>query len=258
VIESNLNTAATSQVGAGGPWQFMPYTARDYGLTVNSFIDDRRDYFKSTHAASKYLLNLYKQFHDWLLVMAAYNGGPARVYDAIKKSGSNNFWDLQYYLPEESRVYVKRFIATHYIMEGTASQLNFYDSTISINEGNTFTNYGKLHQGLNPYSSTLSLSAKEMEDVQVLSISGKYNSSIIARNIVMDIHTFNHYNPLFDVMIANNGNYELRLPADKMEIFIANKYPILNECVQTLLRNTTIPEMKTVYKKAVTRKKKKY
>ncbi len=68
---------------------------------------------------ARYLLSLYKQFHDWLLVMAAYNGGPGRVYSAIKKSGSSNFWNLQYYLPAESRTYVKRFIATHYIMEGS-------------------------------------------------------------------------------------------------------------------------------------------
>ena len=77
VIESNLNTGATSWVGAGGPWQFMPYTARDYGLVVNNLQDDRRDYYKSTHAAARYLLTLYSQMHDWLLVIAAYNGGPA-------------------------------------------------------------------------------------------------------------------------------------------------------------------------------------
>ena len=87
VIESNLSTAATSWVGAGGPWQFMPYTARDYGLVVNAGYDERRDYFKSTHAAARYLLTLYKQMHDWLLVIAAYNGGPGRVYYAISKSG---------------------------------------------------------------------------------------------------------------------------------------------------------------------------
>ena len=119
VIESNLKTTATSWVGAGGPWQFMPYTARDYGLTVNNFIDERRDYYKSTHAAARYLLTLYKQLHDWLLVFAAYNGGPGRVLSAMKKSGSRNFWVLQYYLPQESRNYVKKFIATHYIMEGS-------------------------------------------------------------------------------------------------------------------------------------------
>ncbi|MEJ7589674.1 MAG: lytic transglycosylase domain-containing protein, partial [Ferruginibacter sp.] len=114
VIESNLSTGATSRVGAGGPWQFMPYTARDFGLVVNGYLDERRDYYKSTHAAARYLLALYRQMHDWLLVMAAYNGGPGRVYTAMKKSGSKNFWDLQHYLPAESRTYVKRFIATHY------------------------------------------------------------------------------------------------------------------------------------------------
>ena len=92
VIESNLSVGATSTVGAGGPWQFMPYTAKDYGLVVNHFNDERRDYYKSTHAAARYLLNLYRQLHDWLLVMAAYNGGPGRVYNAIKKSGSTDFW----------------------------------------------------------------------------------------------------------------------------------------------------------------------
>ena len=67
VIESNLSTGATSSVGAGGPWQFMPYTARDYGLVVNGYLDERRDYYKSTHAAARYLLVLYSQLHDWLL-----------------------------------------------------------------------------------------------------------------------------------------------------------------------------------------------
>ncbi len=119
VIESNLSTGATSWKGAGGPWQFMPYTARDYGLVVNGFFDERRDYYKSTHAAARYLLTLYGQLHDWLLVIAAYNGGPGRVFSAIKKSGSRNFWSLQYYLPTESRNHVKKFIATHYVMEGS-------------------------------------------------------------------------------------------------------------------------------------------
>ncbi|MEO7048270.1 MAG: lytic transglycosylase domain-containing protein, partial [Ferruginibacter sp.] len=112
VIESNLSTSATSWVGAGGPWQFMPYTAKDYGLVVTPGYDERRDYYKSTNAAARYLLTLYKQLHDWLLVIAAYNGGPGRVFSAMKRSGSKDFWALQYYLPEESRNHVKKFIAT--------------------------------------------------------------------------------------------------------------------------------------------------
>src|SRR5690606_4422797 len=101
----------TSWAGASGPWQFMPSTARDFGLVVKPGQDDRRDYIKSTHAAAQYLLQLYRKMHDWLLVIAAYNGGPGRVYEAIKKSGSRNFWELQHYLPEESRNHVKKFIA---------------------------------------------------------------------------------------------------------------------------------------------------
>ena len=88
VIESDLKSNALSNMGARGPWQFMSYTAKDYGLQVNQFTDDRTDYYKSTNAAARYLLSLYKDFKDWLLVIAAYNGGPGRVYSAIKKSGS--------------------------------------------------------------------------------------------------------------------------------------------------------------------------
>ena len=237
VIESNLNTGATSRVGAGGPWQFMPYTARDYGLIVNGYYDERRDYFKSTHAAARYLLSLYKDLHDWLLVMAAYNGGPGRVYGAIKKSGSRNFWELQYYLPAESRTYVKRFIATHYIMEGSGGITTTGNQQgIQIN-GN----------GANPFDIKSLLTPAEIETAITQTISGKYNSLIIAKNLAMDIIQFNHYNPDFDNMISNNGNYDLRLPADKMQLLLVNKYVILNECVQILLGDTVISNNQTFY-----------
>lgn len=243
VIESNLSTTATSNVGAGGPWQFMPYTAREYGLVVNAYIDERRDYYKSTHAAARYLLTLYKQMHDWLLVMAAYNGGPGRVTTAIKKSGSRSFWDLQYHLPEESRTYVKRFIATHYIMEGTGGVTTSGMPQLGVNQvnngGANIATYKKPE-----------LTEEELADVEMLQISGKYNSIIIAKNIVMEIALFNHYNPSFDDEMAINGNYNLRLPAEKMELFIVNKYAILNECVQQLLGGAVMPVNKTVYKKS--------
>ena len=226
VIESNLSTGATSGVGAGGPWQFMPYTARDYGLVVNGYYDERRDYYKSTHAAARYLLSLYKDLHDWLLVMAAYNGGPGRVYSAIKKSGSRNFWNLQYYLPAESRTYVKRFIATHYIMEGgggitTVVNKNSGQTGIQIMSGG----------GANPYDTKPTLTPEELETTATQSISGKFNSLIIAKNLSMDIIQFNHFNPDFDNMMTNNGNYDLRLPADKMQLFLANKYTLIQYCV---------------------------
>ena len=237
VIESNLNPAVTSNKGAGGPWQFMPYTAREYGLSVNPYLDERRDYYKSSHAAARYLLTLYKQLHDWLLVMAAYNGGPGRVYSAMKKSGSKNFWDLQYYLPEESRIYVKRFIATHYIMEGA---------------GGVTTNGGSLPFNNTSFGTTeikkqINLTETELTDVEMLLVSGKFNSLVIAKNLSMDIVNFNHYNPDFDAVLVSTGNYELRLPPDKMQLFVANKYSILNECVQLLLGGATVPVSRTNY-----------
>lgn len=229
VIESNLSTGATSWKGAGGPWQFMPYTARDYGLVVNGFFDERRDYYKSTHAAARYLLTLYSQMHDWLLVIAAYNGGPGRVYSAIKKSGSRNFWSLQYYLPAESRNHVKKFIATHYIMEGTGG------ITTTPNPG------GNNGMSANPYDKKPDLTEEELATAAMQSISGKYNSLVITKNLSMDIVQFNRYNPDFDNMMSLNGNYDLRLPADKMDLFLANKYSILNECVQLLLGDNPAP-----------------
>ena len=118
VVESELKSTATSGVGAKGPWQLMPETAKVLGLTVSKRYDERTQYRKSTKAAAIYLKDLHRQFGDWLLVLAAYNSGPGPVYAAIKKSGSRNFWKLQHYLPAESRGHVKKFIATHYYFEG--------------------------------------------------------------------------------------------------------------------------------------------
>lgn len=245
VIESNLNTSVTSNKGAGGPWQFMPYTAREYGLEVNAWRDDRRDYYKSTHAASRYLLYLYRQLKDWLLVMAAYNGGPGRVYSAITKSGSRNFWQLQYYLPEESRTYVKRFIATHYIMEGGGG-------VTTVGGVNSFGMPGKQKM---PGSFADTLTAEELAEVEMLSVSGKFNSVVIAKNLSMDITQFNHFNPGFDDMMSTRGSYEMRLPPDKMQLFVTNKYIILNECVQLLLAGATMPPARTTYSAPPVKKK---
>ena len=241
VIESNLSTA-------GGPWQFMPYTARDYGLVVNGNYDERRDYFKSTHAAARYLLTLYRQLNDWLLVIAAYNGGPGRVYEAIKKSGSRNFWSLQYYLPQESRNHVKKFIATHYVMETQGGNM--------FSSGNAFA--AGTQDRENPFNNNAKLNDEEKGNAVTQTISGKYNSLIIAKNLAIDIVNFNRYNPDFDNRLSQNGQFDLMLPADKMQLFLANKYQILNECVQALLEDNAVPTgTKTVYPSNKTPKGKK-
>jgi membrane-bound lytic murein transglycosylase D len=121
VIESELNPRALSPVGARGPWQLMPETAQQLGLNVTSDWDERTLYGKSTAAAAKYLRDLYGEFGDWLLVLAAYNSGPAPVYRAMRRAGSKDFWCLEKYLPAESRTHVRRFIASHYYFEGNGS-----------------------------------------------------------------------------------------------------------------------------------------
>ncbi|MBE9519471.1 MAG: LysM peptidoglycan-binding domain-containing protein [Bacteroidetes bacterium] len=117
VIESALNPRAVSRVGAVGAWQFMYSTGKAYGLTINSLVDERRDPIAATHAAAKFLADLYEIYHDWTLALAAYNCGPGNVNKAIRRSGGKrNFWDIYYYLPRETRGYVPAFIAATYTM----------------------------------------------------------------------------------------------------------------------------------------------
>lgn len=246
VIESHLKTSATSWVGAAGPWQFMPATARRFGLQVNRIADERRDYMKSTHAAARYLLELYQQLHDWLLVIAAYNGGPGRVFDAIRRSGSRNFWNLQYYLPQESRNHVKKFIATHYVMEAMPGNTSF---------GNSSRFYGNKDGG--SLENNPKLSEQELAETEKQTISGKYIGRIIAKNLSMEIELFRKYNPDFDNRLSANGQYDLLLPADKMELFLVTKYQILNECVNSLLSDEPVPSVRTSYPTAPKKKIKK-
>lgn len=120
VIESGLNPKAKSRVGAMGLWQFMISTGRQYGLEVTSLVDERCDPYKASHAAARYLSDLYKRYGDWNLVIAAYNCGPSNVDKAIARSGgTKDYWTIYPYLPAETRGYVPAFIAANYIM-------NFY------------------------------------------------------------------------------------------------------------------------------------
>jgi membrane-bound lytic murein transglycosylase D len=115
VIESALNPNAVSRMGATGLWQFMYSTGRMYGLTINSVIDERRDPLKSTYAAAKFIKDLYSIYHDWILVIAAYNCGPGNVNKAIRRSGNKkDYWEIYYRLPRETRGYIPQYIAAVY------------------------------------------------------------------------------------------------------------------------------------------------
>lgn len=115
VVESALNAKAVSRVGATGLWQFMPSTGGEYGLKTSSAVEDRSNPVKSTDAAARHLRDLYDRFGDWALALAAYNSGSGRVNAAIKRAGSRDFWQIQKYLPLETRNYVPAFIAATYI-----------------------------------------------------------------------------------------------------------------------------------------------
>ena len=131
IIESALNPKAVSRVGAAGLWQFMPGTGKQYGLKLNSLVDERRDPVKSSQAAARYLRDLYKIFGDWNLVIAAYNCGPENINKAIRRANNvtslkgadgeplpvvKDYWHIYPYLPRETRGYVPAFIAANYIM----------------------------------------------------------------------------------------------------------------------------------------------
>jgi len=209
VIESDLKTTALSSVGAVGPWQLMPGTARDLGLTVTKSRDDRTDLSKSTHAAARFLSILYEQLGDWLLVVAAYNGGPARLDNIIKRNDNKNFWDIQQDLPAESRNHVKKFIATHYIFEGKGSETT-----------------GKAS------NETASVIPKEeLDGLDSLKIHGRYIGEIIAAQLEIEWKRFEKWNPLFNEKVSMEP-YTLKIPKEKKTAFEINHDTILKKSVQ--------------------------
>jgi membrane-bound lytic murein transglycosylase D len=123
MIESGYRLTAYSTAKAVGPWQFMPRTALSYNLTINNYVDDRRDPIRSTRAAISFLADLYREFNSWPLAVAAYNAGGGKIRRAIKKTGSRDFWQLikGSHLKTETKYYVPKLIAAIMIAKDPAS-----------------------------------------------------------------------------------------------------------------------------------------
>jgi membrane-bound lytic murein transglycosylase D len=164
IIESAMNPRAVSRAGATGMWQFMYYTGKTYGLTINSLVDERRDPLKSTIAAASFLKDLYEIYKDWTLVIAAYNCGPGNVNKAIRRSGGKrNYWDIYYYLPRETRGYVPAFMAAAYVMN-YSKEHNLYPATVDFEfHTDTIMIHDKLH--LKQVSEVMGIPVEQLRDL---------------------------------------------------------------------------------------------
>jgi len=201
MIESALNPRAVSRVGATGLWQFMYGTGRMYKLTINSYVDERRDPVASTQAAARYLKDLYSIYKDWTLVIAAYNCGPGNVNKAIRRAGGKrNYWDIYYYLPRETRGYVPAFIAATYVY--------YYYKEHNIKP-----------QLVNMPMTTDTLMVKDMLHLQQVSeVLG------IPLNMLRDM------NPQYklDVIPAKDRTWSLKIPLDAVGPFIDKEKEIFS------------------------------
>lgn len=132
IVESALRPEAISIAGAGGLWQFMPATGKEYGLYQDAYIDERMDIYKATDSACRFLKFLYNYFKDWQLALAAYNCGPGNVNRAIRLAGGKHvsFWTIYQYLPRETRAYVPAFIGATYSFHYSAEHNIFPENPI--------------------------------------------------------------------------------------------------------------------------------
>ena len=225
VIESHLGATVSSWAGAGGPWQIMPGVARQYGLQVGPTIDQRTDYFKSTHVAARIMKNLYTEFDDWLLVVAAYNCGNGCVRSAIRRAKTRDFWQLQYFLPEETRNHVKKFIATHLIFEGAGGLTTMTAAEVAEVKAQK-------------KSAPLTLSAEELAGSALIEVSGRFNALVVANELQINIQQFNAWNPGFDKALAAGEKYAMRISKEKEANFLAKKNQLLLASVRAIIEGS--------------------
>ena len=188
MIEAGLDPKAVSRAQAVGLWQFMYSTGKEYGLNRNWYIDERQDPIKSTHAAAKYFKDLYKEFDDWYLVLAAYNGGWGRLNRALKLHETSDYWQL-YSLPQETKNYIPYYLSAAIIVKNPEK-------------------YGFKIPKSNPLK------------YDVVKIEKSADLTVIAKAAGTKLSTIKRLNPeLRQPATPNNGPYSLNIPDGKKDIF---------------------------------------
>lgn len=220
ILESALNPKIVSRAKAVGLWQFMSFTGKEYGLTINEFVDERMHPEKSTDAACRYLKFLNRMFNDWDLALASYNTGQGRIGRAMKKTGLTNYWDLHPDIPKDTRHYVPQFIALAYLM-----------------------NFGQDH-GIIPEKQN---TRPALENIYVDS---NIDLGVLAALTGNDIEDLKKYNPHLKttVLPQTRYGYEIALPVSSMENFNANRVAILDSAGKRFrsLETVTAPQSEAV------------
>jgi membrane-bound lytic murein transglycosylase D len=262
IIESAMNCNAVSPVGAVGTWQFMEGTAKMMGLRVDEEVDERRDIYKSTNAAAKYLKKLHGMFHDWLLVIASYNCGPAPVLRAINSGNGRSFWDIKPKLPKETQNHVMAFIATNAFLDRFTSVLTMGESpkpnsklkvelpksnkkiearTTIISKTikplsnkdvakaqNNDNNDDSVADDIKEEEEKPKFTKADLDQMAILKVKGNYTLAVISRVLDEDLVKLRRWNPTFDEDILKaTSPIHLRLPIDKIEKFIIEREKII-------------------------------
>lgn len=208
IVESYMERNTVSSAGAAGPWQLMESTARNSGLIVNDSLDERFDVYKSTRVAISLLKALHKKYNDWNLVVAAYNSGTARVDQAISKANSHLYWDVEPYLPAETRGHVKKYMASAFVTDGRIPESTRYEPNTHSKD---------------------TLSAKGLISE---SVNAGFRLDVVAEKLEIPLEQLKTWNAGFDHQIAMNGDAVLILPKDKMPDFIYHKSEILRSSIE--------------------------
>lgn len=207
MIESGLNPTALSRVRAGGLWQFMPATGREFGLYQDSYIDERFEPVKATEAACRYLKQLYNIFGDWELALASYNTGPGNVKRAMRRSHGTTFWGIYNALPKETRSYVPQYVAMNYMM-----------------------NYGNDH-------GVYAQNPEYQIPNDTIHVNGYINLVTFCETSGIDFEELNKLNPQLTKTILpdQTRDFVLKVPSVKYTYLMSNRNVIMDSCTRRLL-----------------------